>query len=78
MGRTSEAFEALRAPVEADLGRLGHALVFLHLVMDRVQAAALIDGHQAILGPAVEDCRRAERLIREVQASIRARDAERL
>lgn len=70
MARMSDLFEAERAPVEAELGRLGHALVFLHLVRDRVRAAALVDGRGSLLDPAVEDCQRAEGLIREVQASI--------
>lgn len=72
MGRQRDSFEAVREPVEANLGRLGHALVFLHLVVDRVQAAAILDGHDALLLPAVDDCNRAQALIREVQVSIRS------
>lgn len=71
MGRQTDAYEIQREPVEANLGRLGHALVFLHLVVDRVQAAALVSGRDGLLLPAVEDCRRAESLIREVQAEMR-------
>ncbi len=72
MGRQTNTYEMRREQVEANLGRLGNALVFLHLVVDRVQAAALVSGRDALLLPAVEDCRRAERLIREVQADIHA------
>lgn len=72
MGRRSDHDEAQREVVEADLGRLGNALVFLHLVADRVHAAAIVDGQDVLLMPAVEDCRQIERLIREVQQSIRS------
>ncbi len=70
MARWKDVDETKRELLEADLGRLGHALVFLHLVLDRVRAASIVDGQDVLLEPAVEDCRQIERLIREVQCSI--------
>jgi hypothetical protein len=62
--------------VEANLGRLGNALVYLHLVVDRVQGAAIVNGQGVLLNPAVDDCRKAQRLIKEVQVSIKQNFSE--
>lgn len=73
MGRISNGDEGRREVVEGCLGRLGNALVYLRLVSERVQFAARMSGQDALLGPALEDCHRAQVLIRAVQVSIGAR-----
>jgi hypothetical protein len=70
MARKPDSFERQREPIEATLCQLGNALVFMHLVVDRVQAARIINGNDQLLSPTVDDCHRAERLIREAQETI--------
>jgi hypothetical protein len=70
MARLPKDYEDERECIEGTLGQLGNALVFLHLVVDRVQAARMLNGNGQLLDPTVDDCRRAERLIREAQVTI--------
>lgn len=70
MGRAKDSYEVQRESIEACLGKLGNALVFLHLVQDRVEAARIINGNEQLLSPTVDDCQRAARLIRDAQATI--------
>jgi hypothetical protein len=70
MGRINDRSEGQREQLEANLARLGNALVYLRLVSDRVQAAARVKGFEGMLLPAVDDCKQAARLIQQVQKDI--------
>ena len=69
MGRIANVEESERELLEADLGRLGLALVYLRLVMERVNLAAQ-NGQGHLLHPAVEDLRTVGKLIKETQQRI--------
>jgi len=73
MGRKANLFEARRETVEAQLGRLAHARVYLRLVAVRVQAVAAVSEQERALFPAVDDLLAADKLICLVQAEIAAR-----
>ena len=70
MARIKDDLESGRERVEGSLARLGNALVYLHLVSDRVQAAARIGGFEGMLAPALEECQQAARLIKAVQRDL--------
>lgn len=69
-GRKKHEAEVAREWIETDLAKLGNARVYLRLVSDRLESISL---HAGLVTPAIEDLRRAELLIRQVQARIAAR-----
>lgn len=70
MARPDGEISAQMERHEANLSRLGNALVYLHLISDRVQAAARISELEGMLLPTVDDCRQAARLIKAVQTDL--------
>lgn len=70
MPRKPDSYEGAREPIEATLCQLGNALVYLHLVVDRVQAARMLSGNGPLLDPTIDDCLRIEQLVRQAQATI--------
>ena len=59
--------------LEGDLAMLGNALVYLHLVRDRVQAAVVISQYESLLAPALVVLSQASRLVRAAQTRIHGR-----
>lgn len=72
MARWRNDIEAERELIEADLGCLGNARATLHLVSERIHAAAR-SGQGTILTPALDDLQRVEHLITQVQGRIGGR-----
>lgn len=69
MARIKNDLEQNREFLEGQLGRLGNARAYLHLVCERVDVAARL-GQAEILEPALEDLACVDRLITSVQGQL--------
>ena len=73
MGRLTDKLSAALEDAEGDLSLLGNSLVYIRMVIERIEAAQKVTAQQHLLAPGIDDLVYAYRQIRMVQDRIIAR-----
>ena len=74
MGRLTDKLSAALEATEGDMAMLGNSLVYIRLVIERIQAVQAVVPQQYLLAPGIDDLTYAYRLIRTVQERLSDRE----